>query len=91
MSCGTFQYKCYYCRMDFRSVVYKNELYVMGGRERDSGRYTSKMMKYDPSEDKWIVLSNMKRPKAYFSLNVMDKRFVITGRNQAHICCSQKW
>ena len=65
--------------MDFQSIVFKNILYIMGGRERDSGKFTSKMMKYDPAEDKWSNLSNMKRPKAFFSVNILDRRIVITG------------
>lgn len=52
----------------------------MGGRERDSGKFTSKMMKYDPAEDKWSNLANMKRPKAHFTVNILDRRIVITGK-----------
>lgn len=65
-------------------MVYKNILYIMGGRERDSGKLTSKMMKYDPSEDKWTNLSNMKRPKAYFTVDVLDRRIVITGNSDCN-------
>ena len=57
----------------------------MGGRERDTGRFTSKMMKYDPSRDKWIQLSGMRRSKVSFSLNIMDKHIVITGKYLPHI------
>ena len=72
-------YMKFYYRIDFRSIVYKNILYVMGGKERDSGRYTSKMMKYDPSEDKWTNLASLKRQKAFFTINVLDRRIIITG------------
>lgn len=60
----------------------------MGGREKGSGKYTSRMMKYDPTEDKWISLSNMKRSKAYFSVLVIDKRILITGGAEH---CKPKW
>lgn len=66
-------------RIDYCSVVCNNHLYVMGGREKDNRKYTAKLMRYDPAEDKWIQLSNMKRSKAYFTATVVDRRIVITG------------
>ncbi|XP_067927962.1 uncharacterized protein [Watersipora subatra] len=65
--------------MDFRAVVYKNVLYIMGGKERETGKYTARMMKYDPTEDKWSNLSFMKRQKAFFTINILDRRIIITG------------
>lgn len=51
----------------------------MGGKERETGKYTSKMIKYDPADDKWTTLSNLRRPKTFFTINVLDRRIIITG------------
>ena len=59
--------------------MYKNVLYIMGGKERETGKYTARMMKYDPTEDKWTNLSFMKRQKAFFTVNILDRRIIITG------------
>ena len=53
----------------------------MGGREKDNGKCTSKMLKYDPGDDRWIQLSSMKKSKTYFSIMVVEKRILITGKN----------
>jgi len=52
---------------------------MIGGKERETGKHSAKMMKYDPQTDRWTNLMSMKRAKAYFTANVLDRRIVITG------------
>lgn len=66
-------------RIGFRVISHNNCLYIMGGRNFESGNYLDSVMKFDPVTNVWTRRAPMIRPRTRFTVNVLDNNLIVTG------------
>ena len=60
------------------SVVYNNQIYVLGGHSEDN-QFLDKVQKYDPVQDTWTLLSSMPTAKTTDAVVHNGKIYVVGG------------
>ncbi|XP_013407672.1 kelch-like protein 9 [Lingula anatina] len=66
-------------RTGFRAVVYDNCLYIIGGKDRESGTCMNTMYKFDPERNTWIRKASMIRARTRFTVDAIGGNLIVTG------------
>ncbi|KAL5007969.1 hypothetical protein ScPMuIL_013550 [Solemya velum] len=65
--------------VEYRATVMDNELYIVGGKDWESGQYSSSVLKYNPDSNTWSTLQRMKTARCRFSIDVINSHLYVTG------------
>ncbi|XP_013397789.1 uncharacterized protein LOC106164439 [Lingula anatina] len=65
---------------DFTPVVLKNQLYILGGKEKKAnGRRKKEVLKFDPTSNKWADSAPLRRKRWNFAACTFDGKIYIAG------------
>lgn len=63
----------------YRVVVLDNYLYILGGRNQESGAYLSHCYRFNPENNQWLRIGPLLRPRSRFTANALDGFIYVTG------------
>lgn len=65
----------------YRVVVLDNCLYILGGKDWETGKHVADVSRFDPSTNVWEKLCPMKSPRCRFSAEVVGSHVYVIGKN----------
>lgn len=65
--------------INFRACVIQNCLYLIGGRDRSTGKLVRKVMKYNPINGRWTVCAPLKQPRSGHTATAFSNRIWVIG------------
>ncbi|CAH1782493.1 unnamed protein product [Owenia fusiformis] len=65
--------------IDFRACVLNNCVYLLGGKDRESGEVLKQVLKFEPHTNKLIECPPMISPRAKFTATALDGRLYVAG------------
>ena len=68
----------------FRGCVLKNCLYLTGGKDRSTGKFTRKVMKYNPSTCKWTECASVTTERIGHTTTVFSGKIWVIGKDCIH-------
>ena len=74
--------------INFRACVLKNCLYLIGGRDRSTGKLIKKVMKYNPSNCRWTECANIKQPRTGHTATAFNEKIWVIGKNVVFLSCN---
>ena len=66
--------------VEFAACVFKNVLYVTGGRERRSGLHLRQVLRYEPDRGRWFECAGMKTRRSRHAAVVYNGRVFVMGK-----------
>ncbi len=66
--------------VEFRACVLKNYLYIIGGREKTSGRFAKKVLKYNALTGRWTECALLKQPRIGHTATAFDGKVWVMGK-----------
>ncbi len=66
--------------VSYRVVVLDNYLYILGGRNLESGTCVSFCYRFDPRNNQWVRIANMIRGRCRFTASTLDGFIYVVGR-----------
>ena len=65
----------------YRVVVLNNFLYIIGGRNLESGSILNHCYRFDPRNNQWVRLANLNKARCRHTANALDGLIYVTGEN----------
>ena len=63
----------------YRVVVLDNNLYIIGGRNLESGAYLGHCYRFKPENSQWSRVSSLRRPRSRFTATSLEGYIYVTG------------
>lgn len=65
--------------VNFRAVVLDDCLYIVGGKDWETGEYKDTALRYDPATSRWTERARLNTPRCRHTATVLNGCIYITG------------
>ena len=76
--------------VEYRVVVFKGFLYVVGGRHLQSGSYVNMCYQYNPDNGQWKRKASLNEPRTAFSISTLDGHLYVCGKCASTVIRSRR-